>query len=826
MKKIHLVCNAHLDPVWLWQWEEGLGEALSTFRIAAEFCEAEDGFIFNHNEALLYEWVEEHDPALFKRIQDLVSLGKWHIMGGWYVQPDCNMPSGESFARQMLYGKRYFMEKFGKAPETAINFDPFGHTRGLVQIMCKAGYTSYLFCRPDSSLKELPGEDFIWEGVDGSRIKAHRSYRFYLSQKGKAADKIRDYMEKHPHRQTGLLLWGIGNHGGGPSRVDLDMIGCLIREKEGEVDIIHSTPEGYFREVPEDIPVFSESLNPFAVGCYTSQIRVKQKHIELENMLYSAEKMMSHAALAGLSAYDRESAKRALKDLLFCEFHDILPGSSIQVAEEDALRQMGRGIQIASELKAKAFYMMLAGQPKAKDGELPIFIYNPHPYPVEDIFECEFMNEFTNTKEKFGLPRITRNGEDVPCQDEREASGLHGFDWRKKVAFRGTLDPCSINRFDLVLEEKDSKPPMGAYEREGAIHIRTRDLEVKIAKDTGLMDLLKVNGRPVLQKGAMRPLVIRDNPDAWGMKVDSFNDVLDSFRLMTESEATAFANVPEGNFDAVRVVDDGEVRVLVEAYMKYQDSRLVLSYLVPKQGTEITVKVRVYWNQTDRMLKISIPTVMENARFMGQIACGTEELKSGGKETVAQKWVAATDGDLAVSVIRDCFYGQSLMDGNILLTLLRSPAYSGHPIGDKLIAEDRYYPRIDQGERLFTFRIIAGDMEEVMGTVDRKAHAFNEKPLVITAYPSGHGNMPGQLLEIDGGQVLLQAFKKAETREGYVVRLYNPLPKPSECVARSRLTGLEARLSFGKHELKTLLVNGDRWEETNILEETLQGRTS
>ena len=114
MKNLHLVCNAHLDPVWLWELEEGLAETLSTFRVAADFCENYDGFVFNHNESLLYKWVEEYDYELFTRIQRLVKEGKWHIMGGWYLQPDCNMPSGESFVRQILSGKKYFMAKLGK----------------------------------------------------------------------------------------------------------------------------------------------------------------------------------------------------------------------------------------------------------------------------------------------------------------------------------------------------------------------------------------------------------------------------------------------------------------------------------------------------------------------------------------------------------------------------------------------------------------------------------------------------------------------------------------------------------------------------------------
>ncbi len=150
-KTIHLLCNAHLDPVWLWEWEEGAAEAISTFRTAAELAENDKAFIFNHNEVTLYKWVQEYEPSLFKRIQKLVRQGRWNIMGGWYLQPDCNMPSGESFVRQILLGKSYFKEHFGVNVTTAINFDPFGHTRGLVQILAKSGFDSYLFGRPDQN---------------------------------------------------------------------------------------------------------------------------------------------------------------------------------------------------------------------------------------------------------------------------------------------------------------------------------------------------------------------------------------------------------------------------------------------------------------------------------------------------------------------------------------------------------------------------------------------------------------------------------------------------------------------------------------------------
>ena len=135
MKKLHLLCNAHLDPVWLWTKNEGIAEAISTFRVAADFCDEYDGFVFNHNEALLYEWVENYEPELFERIKGLVKEGKWVIMGGWYLQSDCVMTSGESLLSQIELGREYFREKFGVDVTTGYCVDSFGHAAGLPKTM-------------------------------------------------------------------------------------------------------------------------------------------------------------------------------------------------------------------------------------------------------------------------------------------------------------------------------------------------------------------------------------------------------------------------------------------------------------------------------------------------------------------------------------------------------------------------------------------------------------------------------------------------------------------------------------------------------------------
>ena len=388
---LHLICNAHLDPVWLWEWEEGAAAAISTFRTAADLCEQFDDFVFNHNEVILYRWVEEFEPQLFARIQRLVRAGRWHIMGGWYLQPDCNMPSGKSFVRQILLGRRYFAEKFGARPTTAINFDPFGHTRGLVQIMARSGYDSYIFCRPDQANCPLPDGPFEWVGYDGSRVLALRPWGHYISALGKARQKVETYLSEG-FAAPGLLLWGVGDHGGGPSALDLRDLTELIAAR-ADVSILHSTPEAYFAEVRaqgQSLPVHQGDLNPHAVGCYTSMALVKHAHRRLENELYLTEKMIASAWAQGRLEYPQADFGEAMRDLAAAEFHDSLPGSSIQPVEEMALRLMDHGLEILSRLKARAFFSLAQGQPTAAEGHIPILVYNPHPYPLETVVECEF----------------------------------------------------------------------------------------------------------------------------------------------------------------------------------------------------------------------------------------------------------------------------------------------------------------------------------------------------------------------------------------------------------------------------------------------------
>ncbi|MGP4079103.1 glycoside hydrolase family 38 C-terminal domain-containing protein [Pseudalkalibacillus sp. R45] len=832
MKHLHLVCNAHLDPAWLWELEEGAGEALSTFRIAADFCERYDGFVFNHNEVLLYEWVEEFDRDLFIRIQKLVEQGKWHIMGGWFLQPDCNLPSGESFIRQIQTGRTYFQEKFQKRPKTAINFDSFGHTRGLVQILAKSGYDSYIVCRPDQKDCPLPGEDFIWEGYEGSTVIGHRAFNAYLSGRGKAHEKIKKWLEVHNEKEIGLLLWGIGNHGGGPSRSDLNNITDLQKETE-EFNIVHSTPEAYFDQLKhKDIPIHKGDLNPWAPGCYTSQILIKQKHRQLENALYKSEKMISAAAIQGLIEYPESSFYEAQKDLLTAQFHDILAGTSIKAVEDNAIRMMDHGLEILAREQMKAFFALTNGSHKANDGELPIFVFNPHPFPIETIIDCEFQLP-KPLKDKAATLSIYSEGDRIPSQVEEEESSLY-IDWRKKVSFHAYLKPGQMNRFDCVVEEREySCNGASLHERDGNLVFKTDELEVWINLKTGLVDKYLVHGLSYLKEGAFLPIVIEDDEDAWGSHVKSFPNKIGAFSLVDSEESKRVSGISsDQELHSVRVIEDGEVRTIIEAVFKYNDSYIFYRYKLPKSGTAFELEMCVNWIEKDKMLKLSIPTTIDDGNYYGQVAFGKEELPQNRKEAVSQKWscLQSENSDKSFSCINDGIYGSDVQDAEIRLSLLRSSAYSALKGGEKenVLPQDRYSKRFDQGERHFSFRFEGSSVKERVENVAWEALVHNEKPYVLSYFPSGEGEKPKPLLEMDNKAVELSTFKKAINREeAYVFRLFETTGTKRDVHLSLPTINLEKKVELKGFEVKSFLLDTTAKTlcECNLLEEKIEVET-
>ena len=800
MKKIHLICNAHIDPIWQWDWQEGASAVLSTFQSAVNLAEKHD-YIFCHNEVTVFKYVEEYAPELFSKIQELVKKGKWHIMGGWYLQPDCNMPSGESFVRQILEAKRYFLEKFGVHPTTAINFDPFGHTVGLVQIMKKCGQDSYIFTRPYGSQLDLDDDLFYWEGLDGSKIKALRAHG-YNSPLGNSREIIERRANDDEH-ETCLVLWGVGNHGGGPSDKDLTDITDLINTSENEY--LHSTPEKYFCEVTPTYS-FNKSLRISMPGCYSSMYRVKKKHALLENELFFTEKILTTAYNKGLlKEYPEEKIHEITEDLLNTEFHDVLPGSSIQCGEDNGLKLLDHGLLEAERLKTRAIFALSSIKEVSRPGEYPIFVFNPHPYKLVDTVECEFMLQDQNWSDELysKLTVFDEEGNEVKYQVIKEESNLN-LDWRKRIAFEAELKPLELNRFSVFVEfEKITEK-----EKKQSLVFKNDRKYVEIDKETGLLKKYAIDGIDYIKNG-FQLVAFDDNSDPWGMSDEQQK------RMGRDEKAFTLSKTPCGvfkNMKSIQVIEDGDIFLGVEAFFEHENTRAVIKYKIYKLNDDIDIDVTLFMGDIDKIIKLKVPVEI-NGKLLGQTAFGTEELFTDARENVALRFIAIDNNNKSLALINSGTYGSHFENNALYISLVRGVTYCAHPINDRqLIPSDRFTKKIDQGENSFSFRLTVTDTSKL----ERKAQEFTQKPYALNLFPVPSSNKEKNFdISLGDDTISLVTMKKADNKNATIFRLLNN--SNDEIKTSISVNSTTLPLQFTKYEVKTVVMENCELREEEML---------
>ena len=799
-KKVRMICNAHIDPIWQWEWEEGASAALSTFQSAANLLNKHD-YIFCHNEVTLYKYTEKYAPALFREIQKLVKEGKWHIMGGWFLQPDCLMPCGEGIVRQIREGEIYFKEKFGVKPTAAVNFDPFGHSRGMVQIMAKCGQTGYLFMRPYGKYMSypqlsLPDECFIWEGYDGSRVKASRITE-YNSDLGHAREKIEKDMKRQEYAEVAISCWGVGNHGGGPSDKDLSDVEKLMAESDK--DIKYATPESYFDEV-NPTAVYDKSLVPCMVGCYTSMAELKRKYRILERQLTFAEKIASLASLKGSYEYPAELLKDVTEDMLNVQFHDILPGDMIRAGEENGFTYINHGLHILNNIRADAFFALCKGQPVAEAGTYPLMVFNPKSTEGKRIIECELSIIPTENylENRSYIEVYDEAGNKLKAQTVKEGSNI-SIDWRKKVVFEASPAPLGITRYTaktVVLPVK--KYPAVTED----IIFDNGEKQVVIGAKSGLIESYKVNGREYAEGKLFVPKTFDDTPDPWGMNEPYVGHNPIEMPLLT---------TPDGVFDgmsSVQIIEDGEIYLGVEAFFGTGLTRVRVGYKIYKSGAEVDVEANVFPNEASKAIKLGL--TVGKGKYVGEQIFGKEELFDDGRECIAQNFVAfEKDGGEYLEIVTQDNYGSSYKDGEINLTLVKTATYCAHPVPNRpLLRDGIFIGKVDQGQRDFNFRLTVAKENELK----RNADEFTEKPYALNVFPTiDEKDDNGFKISSENADISFVTLKKARQVKGYVMRLQNNSEKP----ARDRVSFGDKTLGleFGKYEVKTVVFDGEKLYE-------------
>lgn len=818
MKKIlHLICNSHIDPVWQWDWDEGASASLATFYAACNLLDKYD-FVFCHNEVIVYEYIEKYDPALFKRIQKLVEEGKWKIMGGWYCQPDCLVPSGESYIRQISLGREYFLDKFNARPTVALNFDSFGHTKGLPQILKKCGYDSYIFCRPMPSyvslpnFKDYPHGPFLWEGYDGTRIKALRYedlYHNYTSPYGEAKQAIFRKFEQYKDLDIIPVLWGVGNHGGTSSQKDLEDIMVLQDEKKGEWEIIHSTLEDYFATAN---PTNVEKRYIFVFSkAYSSVHAIKLAHDQLENALYRAERICTAADMAGKYHYNKEIFKNAEKVLCQIEFHDVLAGTAIKTGMDSSIRKAYGAIEDLKKEVFAAYYALSINLPAAKPGEDNVVLLNPYPYELNQYVEVEiYPSVYVPEGKQYILNLYDLDGKEVPYQIIKEESNI-ATQHRVRLIFKARIPAFSVTNYRAHVDFEDEQPKPELVINDDIV-VKDSIKTVVISKKTGFISSFKIGDKEFLNNEASVPMFFNDNSDPWGWRlhdltIATFNEngwpqpehknSLSPMKLDNRHKGAT------KDLDGLTLVEDGKYLTEVQALFYKDESKMVINYKIYKDTPHIDINYHVLWGEHNKGLKIKFP-VNGESQFFAQMAYGIEKYPASGTEFPTNRYIGVKNGEDAFVIYnRSGLHSASKKGKNMYLTLLNGASYCAHPTWDRLplTPKNRYDAGIEQGVSDFSVRVSVNKIEEC----ERISKEFNEPVYGTLFFPHGDGKVSKDVITLSNPNIVINALKRRNDGT-FLIRLYNGNFVGDSAILT--IKGVSKNIRLKKFEFKTFIFDG------------------
>lgn len=815
MKQIYLIGNAHLDPVWLWRKSEGLSEILSTYRSALDRMKEFPDFIFTSACAGYYTWVEEVDPAMFQEIKERVTEGRWSVVGGYWVQPDCNLPSGEAFVRHALYSQQYLKEKLGVTATVGYHVDSFGHNGMLPQLLRKSGMDSYVFMRGgDQGNPDVP-ELFHWEAPDGSRVVAHKLFGSYAENWIYPPDvepcgaKVEDLRKRVA--ETGLPymdFYGVGNHGGGPTTRGLKALSPIAA---GDKDVCFASPRDYFDAVaasslPEKLPVVRHGLLHHASGCYAANAAVKAANRRAENALVKAEKydMLAQRLLGCVG--EQEKLRRAWKKVLFNQFHDILAGCCIREACLDALDSFAAACDDAAEVIDLALHriswnvMTTRGLDRTpcekngwilweRDGEgAPLVVFNPHSFPLRETVQI-------NTTVA-GVADL--DGRPVPCQDVRGPQ-TNEADVTNTI-FAADIPALGYAVYYIYKDHAFPGKNFAPVWAEGCV-LENEFLRLTLDAHTGCVTglLEKETGREWAAGPMARAAVIDDYAcDTWSHDQYTFDDEIGMF---TDAE--------------VRVLENGPVRACIRVTSRYQDSFLRQDFLLSAGAREVQVHCKLDFHEKLKLVKLCFPTAAKDAAVIWSIPYGFEERRADGLEQPSQQWMRLGEpsgaglglcNDSKYSFSAHCCQGGT----EFRMTIARGAIYADHR-GQR----DGLTEYLDQGEQYFRYSLVpGGDTAEVV----RRAAVMNMPPdVLMDTHHVGCLKPRYEGIRFGAGNVSLAAVKTAEEGDAVILRLVETAGRGADTEVDAPFLDTKLRVLLGSQEIKTLRLEPDTGAVSEVL---------
>lgn len=803
IKKRHfyLLGHAHLDMAWLWTLQETYDVAQRTFNSVLNLQKNYPYLTFGHTTAYLYQWIETHKPSLFRQIKQAVRNNQWEILGGMWVESDVNLISGESLVRQLLYGQKYFLEKFGKYNTIAWLPDTFGFPWQLPQILQQAEINYFVTGKLHwNDTTKFPYGCFWWQSPDGSRIFS------FLSPPNLAG-----VMDTNPitmtnysvdwEMQTGLqdIFWlpGVGDHGGGPTR---DMLEVAKRYDNSPFfpHINFSSAQQYLDKISsisqKKLPLWNNELYlELHRGCYTTHSDQKYQNRYTERLLYQAELFSTIALILAQKFtsvnqnYSSQEITHTIEEIwqkvLLNQFHDILPGTSITPVFEDA-NQIWQEVIIQtqdilySSLRSIESYIKI---PPINSENYKIFtIFNSLNWPRSDIIELDINydknSQIVDDNEQILATQISHDGKLLFLAENIPSLGYKSFYLKENLDIDNNL--ISKNKLNQT------------FDNNSKFILENNYIIAKIDKKTGNLISIydKINDQEVLRSFGNELQLFEDKGqywDAWNIDPNYENHRLDNPSLIS-----------------IQWLEKGSLRQIIRVKKTFHRSSFIQDYILNFNQPILKIHNKVNWQEDHTLLKVNFPLKIESDFVTYDIACGNiqrtttpqTEAEKAQWEVPAHFWADLSNNNYGVSLLNNCKYGYDAKPNQLRLTLLRSPQWPDE--------------KCDRNIHEFSYSIYPHQGDWKTANTVKKAYEFNTPLNVIFRSNNKNDNhklslLPSscELINFKSENIILMALKTIENEPNkFLIRGY-------ECHGESTNLELNGVLNLALKTRVNLLEN-------------------
>lgn len=814
-RQIYLLGHAHLDLAWLWAIDETWEVAQRTFTSVLQLQQEYPNLTFCHSTPAIYSWIEQHCPELFALVQKQIVAGRWEVVGGLWVEPELNLIAGESIVRQLLYGQRYVLEKFGKVSSIAWLPDTFGFCATLPQIFVSGGIEYFVTQKLRwNDTTEFPYGAFWWRSPDGTEL-----FSLMSAPIGEGIDAVKmasfsNDWESQTKLQKYLWLPGVGDHGGGPTR---DMLELAKRWQKSPFfpTCNFTTAEQYLQAIKSDnwqskthsnatslhspptIPTWNDELYlEFHRGCYTTHADQKRSNRRCETLLYQAELFAALATISAQATYPQAEIERAWKQILVNQFHDILPGSSIPQVFVDAdaawqeVEQVGTEI-LQTALNAIASQINLP-QPPQPDS-IPLLIFNPLNWQRN----AEVVSiPLPDNRQNWLLYNVA--GEIVPTQLTAESTLLFLVESISSIGYclywlcpamaqtpistlkNPGLQPqgTEVANSNITLSENRTFSQINSLEPKDWV-LENEFIRVIIDNNSGNLNQVvdKLNNKKILN-------------NSQGNQLQAFKDSGQYWDAWNIDPNYSQHPLPSPQLKSISWIEQGDIQKQLRVVRQIGKSEFCQDYILTKRSPMLKIATTVDWQERQVLVKAAFPLNLTADYATYEIPFGaisrttkpTTPQEQAKWEVPALRWADLSNDSYGVSLLNDCKYGYDSKPNQLRLTLLRSASWPD--------------PQADIGKHEFTYAIYphAGNWQ----TAQTVRHGYQlNTPLQVIQLSATSSPKPGtlptatSLLNISADNLVLTAFKQAEDNpQQWIMRCYESHGIAAENVSVQSQLGL------------------------------------